>query len=177
MTSNSYMSHNVENALYINVDNFKKAKEELTKKGIKCTDKKLSEVLSCNLRTVQRYRSGTNQAPIPRLRLEKLAQYMDVSPEWLCGLDDSPLGGVGYSEIVSLQNGINRFDQREILEEYLQSAGIKSHRSNYPGIEYDESFTDLSGIPVDYDTYSRYLDEVEAAIEYITGRFILSLKK
>ena len=113
----------------------------------------------------------------PRLRLEKLAQYMDVSPEWLCGLDDSPLGGVGYSEIVSLQNAINRYDQKQILAEYLQSAGIKSHRSNYPGIEYDESFTEISGIPVDYHTYSRYLDEVEAAIDYITGRFNLSLGK
>lgn len=177
MTSNSYMSHNVENALYINVDNFKKAKEELTKKGIKCTDKKLSEVLSCNLRTIQRYRSGTNQAPIPRLRLEKLAQYMDVSPEWLCGMDSSDIGGPGWHEIVDLQSAINKYDQHELLSKYLESSGIKNTESNYQGIEYDETFTEISGVPVSYEQFSSYLDEIESAIEYITGRFIGHVKK
>lgn len=178
MTSNSYMSHNVENALYINVDNFKKAKEELTKKGIKCTDKKLSEVLSCNLRTIQRYRSGTNQAPIPRLRLEKLAQYMDVSPNWLCGLDD--LGGPGYySQIVPFEKRFASFDQRQILANYLECVKIKSNISNWPNLEDEDSlpFTEISDVPVSYEQFSSYLDEIEAAIEYITGRFIKHIKE
>lgn len=168
--------------LYINVENFLQAKRQLKEMKKDCTDRKLSELLDCDIRTIQKYRSEKHQFPIPRLRLEKLAQYMDVSPEWLCGLDNSALGGVGWSEIVALQNGINKHDQRQLLAEYLQAEGIKGRENNWPAINEHcdaspDLFTTISGTPVTLEQFHDYLEELEAAIEYITDRFILRLKK
>ena len=181
MSKQNSMSHNPVEELYINAENFDKAKKILTQKGIDCTDRKLTEVLSLksqkNFRTIQRYRSKEKQTPIPRLRLEKLAQYMDVSPEWLCGMDSSDIGGPSWHEIVDLQSAINKYDQHELLSKYLESSGIKNTESNYQGIEYDETFTEISGVPVSYEQFSSYLDEIEAAIEYITGRFVKHIKE
>lgn len=188
MSKQNSMSHSPVEELYINAENFDKAKKILTQKGIDCTDRKLTEVLSLksqkNFRTIQRYRSKEKQTPIPRLRLEKLAQYMDVSPEWLCGLDDSPLGGVGYSEVKALEDALQegRHDRQQILVQYLQSVGIKGKENNWPIInEYvdtsNEPFTTLSGKSVTLDQFFDYLDEIEAAIEYITGRFVKHIKE
>ena len=168
--------------LYINVENFLQTKRQLKEMKKDCTDRKLSELLDCDIRTIQKYRSEKHQFPIPRLRLEKLADYMDVSPDWLCGLDDSALGGVGWSEIVALQNGINKHDQRQLLARYLQASGIKGMENNWPVIDEHcdasaDPFTTISGVPVTFEQYDDYLAEIEAAIEYLTGRFILRLKK
>lgn len=168
--------------LYINVENFLQAKEQLKEMKKDCTDRKLSELLDCDIRTIQKYRSKKHQRPIRRLYLEKIAQYMDVSPEWLCGLDNSALGGVGWSEIVALQNGINKQDQRQLLTRYLQASGIKGIENNWPEIndQCDSSadpFTTISGTPVTLEQFNDYLEELEAAIEYLTGRFVLRLKK
>ena len=182
MSKQNSMSHSPVEELYINAENFDKAKKILTQKGIDCTDRKLTEVLSLksqkNFRTIQRYRSKEKQTPIPRLRLEKLARYMDVSPEWLCGLDD--LGGPGYySQIVPFEKRFASFDQRQILANYLECVKIKSNISNWPNLEDEDSlpFTEISDVPVSYEQFSSFLDEIESAIEYITGRFIKHIKE
>ena len=68
MSKQNSMSHSPVEELYINADNFDKAKKILTQKGIDCTDRKLTEVLSLksqkNFRTIQRYRSKEKQTPI-----------------------------------------------------------------------------------------------------------------
>ena len=164
--------------LFINTKKFLQAKNELKALKKDCTDRKLSQLLNCDLRTMQKYRSEKHQFPIPRLRLEKLARYMDVSPEWLCGLDD--LGGPGYySQIVPFEKHFASFDQRQILTNYLEFIKIKSNISNWPNLEDEDSlpFTEISDVPVSYEQFSSYLDEIEAAIEYITGRFIKHIKE
>ena len=168
--------------LYINVSNFLQAKRQLKEMKKDCTDRKLSELLDCDIRTIQKYRSEKHQFPIRRVCLEKLAEYMDVSPEWLCGLDDSALGGVGWSEIVALKDGINKSDQRQLLARYLQASGIKGIENNWPEINEHidtsaDPFTTISGTPVTLKQFNDYLEELEAAIEYITDRFVLRLKK
>lgn len=181
MAKRREMPQNAEIEYFIDLVNFQKAKQILREMGKDCTDRKLSEVLLCNIRTVQKYHAEKNQLPIPRLRLEKLAQYMDVSPEWLCGLDDSLLGGVGYSEILVLQEGVNRYDQRELLMQYLQTAGIKDKKNNWPvadeNIDTDNTFTTVSGVPVTWEQFDSYLTELESAIQYVTDRFIANIKK
>lgn len=181
MTKKENMPQNA-GRLYINVENFLQAKRQLKEMKKDCTDRMLAQLLDCDIRTIQKYRSEKHQFPIPRLRLEKLAQYMDVSPEWLCGLDDSALGGVGWSEIVALQDGINKHDQRQLLVRYLQASGIKGMENNWPEINEHcdasaDPFTTISGVPVTLEQFNDYLEELEAAIEYLTDRFVLRLKK
>ena len=175
MVKNENMPQN--DVLYLDLENFLQAKKQLKDMHIDCTDRQLSRVLNCNIRTVQKYRSKTNQFPIPRLRLEKLAQYMDVSPEWLCGFPMGFFGGVGWSEDKHYINVSMPTDKREALEKYLEIAGLKSQRMNFLEWDKKDGLTDIFGHHVSIEQYDKYLDEIEAAIEYITGRFVLSLEK
>ena len=170
------MPQNEENALYIDVERFNYAKQELKKDGKDCTDRKLSEILSCNLRTVQKYRSATNQFPIPLIRLKILAEYMDVSPEWLCG-DPSAIG-IGFKGYMDTEKRIIKGKRATPLIKYLKNREILKGDPYIYGLIWDyDNFTEISGVPVSYEQFSSYLDEIESAIEYITGRFIEHVKK
>lgn len=178
MHKNETMPHS-DDFLYLNVENFLEAKRQLKEMNVDCTDRKLSEVINCNIRTVQKYRSKKNQFPIPLLRLEKLAQYMDVSPDWLCGKTNT-LGGVGFSEWANMIENSYKSKRNEPLIKYLENCGIKKHDgvSRYIGLVWDEKhFTEINGVPVSVDQFICYMDELESAIEYITHRFTISLKK
>ena len=50
-------------AIYLNINNFLEAKKQLKELHIDCTDRKLSHILDCNIRTMQKYRSKKNQFP------------------------------------------------------------------------------------------------------------------
>lgn len=175
MAKNENMPQN--NELFLNVDNFLKVKKQLKEMHKDCTDRKLAQVLNCNIRTVQKYRSATNQFPIPLLRLEKLAQYMDVSPDWLCGYPMGFFGGVGWSEDQHYINVSMPTDRRKALEKYLETAGIKAKRMSFLVWDEKDGLTDIEGHAVSIEQYDRYLDEIEAAIKYITGRFIKHIKE
>lgn len=178
-------TENTEDNLYIDVTRFKKAKEIHEKNGDKkkFTYSKIASVLDLHISTVQKYCADTEkQIPIRRVYLEKLAQYMDVSPNWLCGIDDyldTALGGPGYyTDIVPYEIGLSTYDQRRLLADYLECVRIKNPENNYD--ESDKSadyFTKISDVPVSYEQFSSYLDEIESAIEYITGRFIKHIKE
>ena len=88
---------------------------------------------------------------------------------------------MGYSVILALQEGVNRHDQKELLMQYLQTAGIKDKKNNWPvadeNIDTDNTFTAVSGVPVTREQFDSYLTELESAIQYVTDRFIANIKK
>jgi hypothetical protein len=178
MANTNNMPQNAENALYIDVKRFTEAKQALKAEGKDCTDRKLSEILSCNLRTVQKYRSATNQFPIPPLRLQRLAEYMDVSPDWLCGKHTPGLlAGVGYKDMIAIREIIRKETRTESLVEYLKAREIVKGDATIYGIQWDENgCVEISGIPVDYKQFLSYLDELESGIQYITDRFTAHIK-
>ena len=176
MTKMEKMPQSVQKELFIDTDNFEKAKGILKENGINCTDRKLSEILSCDIRTMQKYRSKTKQFPIPRLRLERLAQYMDVSPDWLCGLNPRCfIPGPGWSEFSELQKVI----KPDLLLKYLQSVGLIQYAEHkiddYEGRR--QHYLNVLDTPLSIHQTCKYIEELESAIQYVTDRFVMHVKE
>lgn len=142
----------------ISRQNFMTRKSHMEKQGIPCTNKRLSEVCKCSLRSMESYVSGN--ANVHPLVLDALAQYMDVPADWLTG------DIVVNPEII--KSGLFGFDYEKAklneMESYLRRQGIV-------GIDNSGKIR-IKGETVSIAEYSAYLSDVIAAIDFVTSRFV-----
>lgn len=142
---------------FIDINRFNDAKANI---GVSNTT--IAEFLGVTTRTIQQYLSKVNQRPIPERSLNLLASYLEVTPEWLCGLSDE-LG-------ISLP-----FD---FLYSVSQSYGFPGDIHSYlVKKEISDVFgRSIKGKKLSIEKYRIYLDEVENAINYVTDRFLVNLE-
>lgn len=98
------------------------------KKKIGCNYDAIAEYLNVSRRTLEYWTGKKDPRPIPEDSLQKLCEYMDVSPDWLTGKTDrfTALNGSGSKEWINAQQS---FRNRRLLIEYMKQAGITDGRS------------------------------------------------
>ncbi len=169
------------NNMYIVPARFEKA----TSSGINnFLNKQLAVEIGVKPRQFQYYVSG--KCPIPETRLKLLCDLLDVTPDWLCGK-------VQESEPhrKSFLYAQKESAKRSALLKYLYLSGqipikagntaIKSKTvfSNHTviGSVYSPSFKSIGSVELSEKQFESYINEIESAIEYITGRFVKHIKE
>ena len=144
--------------LYISSDRYKEQKKNLKSSGCDCRDERMAEIVAVEKRTFQNYIAG--RRPIPKDCLDKLCQYMNVSPDWLTKKTNeyATLTGEDSKE---WKESLIDFRLKNILIEYLYQAGITEGRS-----------MKVRGIGLTMDEYMLLMNHLQAVIDSTTDCFI-----
>lgn len=142
---------------FIDINRFNDAKANI---GVSNTT--IAKFLGVTTRTIQQYLSKVNQRPIPERSLNFLASYLEVTPEWLCGLSDELAISLPFDFLYSVSQC---YGFPGDIHAYL----VKKEISDVFG-------RSIKGKKLSIEKYRIYLDEVENAINYVTDRFLVNLE-
>lgn len=165
-----------EEKKFIVPERYTEQKNEV-KKHRDCRNKTLAEIVCVEPRMYAEYISG--RYPIPADRLKKMADYMEVNPDWLIGKSEERIS----EKTKNIDNYALSYDLDDsrgglanaYLSKYLDYARIQSP-FNYDSAD-DSKYMTVNGVVLSYHEYKYYLQEMRYFIENYSSRLVQTIKK